>query len=877
MFEFIKRIFPRRRKEVYGAEELRITFKERYEQFKLLLKANSEVLEIMAEIEEALKGIQPFGMTFVRERCTRASMNVYRIIKHLNNLAPGKYKALNDKYSEIREKIIPYLHSRNLQDEGPLVVSLDGIHKELADQVGGKMANLGEIKNRIGLTVPNGFVITTAGYHRFMEHSQLQLEIDLKMQASRMEQLDELYKLSEALQRLIISAPIPSDLEAAISEHYQSLQTAEGEGLSMAVRSSALGEDLRDSSFAGLYRSVLNVEKANILHTYKEILASKYSLPAITYRLSHGMLDEDVAMCVGCMSMVDAVAGGVLYSRNPLNIRDDSIVIDSSWGLPKLVVDGSAEVDHFVISRHDPFGISQREIPVKEYMYTCLPNKGVCRKEIAGEQAQEASINDDQVLELAHLAIRLEEYYQAPQDIEWCLSKDQSIVVLQCRPLKQIDVSEHEVERRGKEPEQGTVILQGGITASPGVAAGPVFFVKKDTDVLNFPEGAILVSEQALPRWATLLNRASAVVTEQGGIAGHLANVAREFSVPALFSVKRAVEVLSPGQVITVDADGLKVYEGRIHELLEKEEKAANLMMEGSPVYEALKGAAEYIVRLNLLDPDAITFRPEDCTTFHDITRFCHEKSVSEMFNFGKDHRFPELSSKQLLVDVPMQWWVLNLDDGFSEEVEGKYVKIDNIQSIPMLALWEGIIAVPWAGPPPVDGKGFMSIMLQATQNPALATGAPSKYAERNYFMVSRDYCSLSSRLGFHFSTVEALVTDSPSENYISFQFKGGATDHERKRKRIFFIKEILEEYHYRVEVKEDNLIARLEDCGKDLMIKNLRIVGYLTIHTKQLDMIMSNNALVRQYRAKIRKDIEDLFAGEKGPYLGDTEERHGK
>jgi len=860
MLNLLKMPFlKKRRRDASEVEELRLAFRARYHNFKLLLNANNRALELMAEIEEALRGTQPFGMTYIQAVCTRISTSVWQIIKQLNELAPGKYETLNERFKEIQSKITPCAYPETPPQEGPLILPFQEVDRNLADQVGSKIANLGEIKNRINLEVPNGFVVTAQAFQQFMEYNDLQAEIYRRLQAADMENLDQLYSVSAAIQQLIIQSPLPEELEGAIEEHYRRLEEMEGQGVTVAMRSSALGEDLAGTSFAGQYRSSLNVSSENIFEAYKEIVASKYSLPAMTYRLNRGIPDADVAMCVGCMIMVDAVSGGVVYSQNPLDIRRHLTVINAAWGLPKTVVDGSTVPDLFVVSQDSPMEIIQKGISIKERKFVCYPDEGVCRMEVSGEESRMASLSDEQALELARLAMQLEDYYGAPQDIEWAIDADGTIVVLQCRPLKEIEKDKVRDLKIVREEEPHAVILQGGVLASPGVAAGPVSIVKKDMDTLQFPAGSVLVAAQSLPRWAMLLNRAAAVVTEQGSIAGHLATVAREFGVPALFGVPGAMDKLQNDEVIPVDAHGTRIYKGRVEVLLSKREGSRNLM-KGSPVFQALEGAAQLIVPLNLLDPDSPGFKPKNCQTFHDITRFCHEKAVHEMFQFGKKHHFPERSSKQLYCDVAMQWWVLNLDDGFKEEVEGKYIRLENIASIPMLALWEGITAVPWEGPPPIDGKGFMSVMFQATTNRALTPDGPSQYGERNYFMISKNYCSLNSRLGFHFSTVETLVSDRPIENYISFQYKGGAADYHRRLKRISFISDILEKKNFRIELTKDNLIARVENQDEYLMKKALKIIGYLTIHTRQLDMIMANEASVSYYRTKIEKELQALI-----------------
>jgi len=845
------------------AKALRLEFQARYHHFKLLLNANNQALEIMADLEMSLAGDVPFGMKFIRSRAMGAYTRVYQIVQHLHELAPGKYKALSSRLDEIRRDLEGLVTPRRpASPQGPLVLQFSDIDIGHADQVGMKMANLGEMANRLQIRVPDGFVITARAFHLFLDHNDLQTEIRRRIQIAEEKGPHQLYTVSADIRKLIQAAPLPPELEIAIMKAYEALAARHQTEVRLAVRSSALNEDREGASFAGVYHSALNIDPEHLPDTYKQIVAAAYSPSVMSYCLNRGICGETTEMCVGVMQMVDAVSGGVLYTANPMNIRDRSVIINAAWGLPKAVVEGTTATDLFRVARAPNIEVIHRQIATKEKKYVCYPDEGVCRLDDTETGMSRASLTDRQAVDLAKMALRIEETYGRPQDIEWAIEGSGDIALLQCRPLQVVTASDRTTE--GGNDDLPSPLYQGGITASPGVAAGRIHFLLKDVEALQFPDGGVIVTDRALARWAALLPRAAAVVSEKGSLTGHLANVAREFNVPALFGAEGAIERLSGAAEVTVDADAGRIYPGTVPTLLtENLSKGAKGLMKGTPIYEVLEKAAGLITPLNLLDPDSPSFAAANCRTLHDITRFCHEKSVHEMFRFGKTHRFPERSSKQLRVNIPMQWWVLNLDDGFATgAATDRYVDIDNVVSIPMLALWGGISAYPWEGPPPVDGKGFVSVMFQATHNQALLPTVRTTMANRNYFMISKNYCSLQSRLGFHFAITEALVGDRTRENYVNFQFKGGAADFNRRLKRVHLVKELLDRYGFRSEIAKDALRSRIEQHDAATMADKLRILGYLTIHTRQLDMVMANPAMLRHYRDKMIGQIEAMLKG---------------
>ncbi|WP_460033280.1 PEP/pyruvate-binding domain-containing protein [Megalodesulfovibrio paquesii] len=740
--------------------------------------------------------------------------------------------------------------------------------------IGSKLATLAQAARSVHAEIPRGFVITTTSFYRFLQHHGLQEEINRRIQIAGAFTLPELIALSSTVQHCIIEADLPEEVAAAILEAYAALEQACGAPVKVAVRSSALGEDAHGASFAGQYRTELNVDRASILEQYKEIVASKYGVTAMAYRQAKGLLDEDVAMCVGCLEMIDAVASGVAYSTDPLDPDGDGVHIHSVLGLPKAVVDGQTPADRFIVSRTTG-ELLDAHLASKATRIVLHPEEGIILDQTPPELQDLPSLTAEQIRQVSRLALELERHFRCPQDVEWAFAPSGKLVLLQCRPLA-VQAPSPAAARVADETNAalaelaGQAIARGGQTASPGAASGPVFVVRQGAHLLQFPAGAVLVVQQALPRWAPLLQRAAAVVSASGSTAGHLANVAREFGVPAIFGIEDAVDLLAQAGEITVDATHCLVLPGRNEGVLLAAASPRKNTLVGSPAYRMLERAASLIVPLTFLDPAAATFHPDYCATLHDITRFCHEKAVDEMFRGREEsdseagRQFPIGLSKQLALDGrPMQYWVVDLDDGLHAPVAGPYVSLEEVACVPMLAYWRGLTAIPWEGPPAVDARGFMTVMLEAATNPDLEPGMASAFAQQTYFLISKYFMSLQSRTGFHFCTVEAMAGPNVDENTLFFSFKGGAASIDRRESRAQLIAELLAELDFAVEVRADTLTARLEGYDQERMEAAIRQIGHLVQHTRQLDMVMGDAARVAALRQQLRRDLQRVGSPE--------------
>lgn len=856
-------------------EAVKKQIRDRCKRFRSLLSANKTALEIMSDIEEHLSGTRPFGMEYIRGAGTRAAASVYQMVRELNSLTGNAYPELPDAFSRVSGHIDTVLKPAVYSTDGPLVLPLQAISLANIQEVGGKMANLGEVSSGAGLPVPSGFAVTVTAYRLFLKENGLAEEIEKRIRATDMDDMSQLFTLSTGLQQAVQQAPLPAALEDAIWGQIEILvDKYMSEDIRLALRSSAVGEDALGASFAGQYRTELNVLPDEVCDIWKEIVASKYTVAALSYRYQRGIPDDAAPMSVGVLRMVRALAGGVAYSEDPVAEGKDSgsrnVVLNSVPGLPEAVVDGGVMPDTFTFSHSHPARLVSRHIACKASRLdtdTSLAT-GIRKTMLTPEEGSAPSITDEQAREVARITLALEEYYAKPQDVEWALEttrdgKGTHVIILQSRPL-QLEKSENGAEAQPEIREEDVsvppeeILLQGGIAVSSGVALGPVHIVHRDLDMLSFPKGGILVVERAYPRWATLLPRAAGMISENGGTAGHLASVCREYHVPALFSLAEAVKTLSNGREITLDANHQRVLSGLHRELLQGDRTHPRLM-DGSPVMKALQDAAQYIVPLHLLDPDSSDFRPEKCTSLHDITRFCHEKSAN--FIFSGDTDISRSMGKQLRAGAKLQYWIIDMDDGFTRDVQGPVVDISEIASEPMLALWDGMCAIPWNGPPTGSAAGLMSVVFESTMNPELEVTAPNTMAMRNYFIISSAYMLLQARYGYHFCTVEALASNEKQENFVSFQFKGGAADVNRRKLRTAMISGLLEPYGFRVDLKGDSLYAVSEDMERDDILIRTELIGYLLIHTRQSDMIMEDDGLRESFRSKLEDDMKKVCA----------------
>tara|TARA_Y100000310_G_scaffold253790_1_gene260744 strand:+ start:6199 stop:9243 length:3045 start_codon:yes stop_codon:yes gene_type:complete len=446
--------------------------------------------------------------------------------------------------------------------------------------VGGKGASLGEMFNN-KFPVPPGFVITAQAFEYFINQMELRERISEIIQGIDFEDTEGLQKASKEIRGLIEEKEIPLALKEEILEAYHILgsEKIDEKGVSqdaltilknaqepifVSVRSSATTEDLADASFAGQQESFLNIKgDTSLIEHVKRCFSSLYTARAIYYRNKKGFKEGDSLLAVVIQKMVDSDRSGVVFSRNPINMGDD-IVLEAVFGLGEGIVAGKIRPDHYIISRD----LKIKNIKVEEKKIAIVRNSGGKNETVnlSSERSKSQTLTNGEALEIANLAIKLEDHYKKPQDIEFAIEA-KKIYIVQSRPITT------KAKASGKQLS-GNVVVKG-LGASPGVGVGVVKIVEDMSDLSKIKKSDVLVTKMTNPDMVVSMQKSVAIITDEGGMTSHASIVSREMGIPAIVGTGDATDILKDGVKVTVDGDSGQVFEGEVAETQKAEIKPA--------------------------------------------------------------------------------------------------------------------------------------------------------------------------------------------------------------------------------------------------------------------------------------------------------------
>ncbi|MFH1162368.1 MAG: phosphoenolpyruvate synthase [Candidatus Jorgensenbacteria bacterium] len=511
----------------------------------------------------------------------------------------------------------------------PFIIWFKDIRLKDVPKVGGKTAGIGEMYSNLtkrGISVPDGFAITAGAYRYFLKETGLDREIKTLLAGLKTRNLKDLQRRGKAIRELIVKAELPADLKREIRAAYRKLEKKYGKNLDTAVRSSATAEDLPGVSFAGQHETFLNVSGADeVLLATKKCIASLFKDRAISYRADQGFTHSDVALSVGVQKMVrsDLSASGVIFTIDTETGFDKVVVVNASWGLGEMVVQGRVLPDEFVVFKPtlaQGFKAVIAQNLGRKTVKLVYAGVGTRKVAVSPRDQNRFCLTEDEVLTLARWSVEIERHFAEVRnrmrpmgpvrgraraarpggalgraasngmDIEWAKDgKTGELFIVQARPETVHAMESKKVYREyrlkdktlrragGKTLRQGHSaelsrspqgkVLTEGIAVGERVGAGKARVIKSIRGIGSFKPGEVLVTEITDPDWEPIMKIAAAIVTDKGGRTSHAAIVSRELGIPCIVGAGNATRKLKTGQAVTVDCSGGEtghVYQGKL-------------------------------------------------------------------------------------------------------------------------------------------------------------------------------------------------------------------------------------------------------------------------------------------------------------------------
>ena len=313
--------------------------------------------------------------------------------------------------------------------------SLEQLSRTDEPRFGGKSANLGELL-AADIPVPPGFAISAAAFQAFVRDAGLEHRISSAVAGVAAGDVDAIGRASLEISEAMRFAPLPKMVRNEVAERYGHLGA---DSPAVAVRSSAVGEDSADATFAGQQETYLWVRgPEQVCDAVRDCWVSLYSPPAISYRARLGQaLQEPPAMGVTVQLMVDAEVSGVMFTCNPVTGDPSMVAINASWGLGLAVVGGEVTPDDYLVSKVTG-EVVREHVHTKDVEYVPNPSGGgAVRVEVPPDRSERACLDQSALAQLVDVAKRVERHFGTHQDIEWALARNnpEAVFLVQARPV----------------------------------------------------------------------------------------------------------------------------------------------------------------------------------------------------------------------------------------------------------------------------------------------------------------------------------------------------------------------------------------------------------------------------------------------------------
>lgn len=457
--------------------------------------------------------------------------------------------------------------------------------------VGGKNASLGELHNlskNLEFNIADGFAITIGLYDQFIFQNNFLEKIKKELIDVNSNNIDQLNKTANNIKNLIQTGKFTKHQEDEILNNYSRLREQYNNTLQVAVRSSAIAEDLPGASFAGQQDTYLNIEKpGDLIESIIKCYASLFNARAISYRHTNKIEFSQVKMSVAIQKMVrsDIGSAGVAFSIDPETGYNKAVVINSAYGLGELVVSGGVKPDEIIIDKRSildnvEYPIIDKKLGNKKtkIIYDTMETLEI---ETTIQELNSYSLSETQSIHLAKTIIQLEKSYQQlfeeniGIDTEWALDGlDNKMYIIQARPETiHSNDNTQTVKKYILDQQNKSEVLLEGVSVGEKISTGRITRLTNISQHHQFTEGDILVTEMTTPDWEPIMKKSSGIITDKGGRTCHAAIVARELGINAIVGTSNGSKILLDKSEVTMScAEGEigRIYRGQIPFKLEE-------------------------------------------------------------------------------------------------------------------------------------------------------------------------------------------------------------------------------------------------------------------------------------------------------------------